>query len=77
MLADTKLTLFRYDSDDAQQLIGATAHYATADLDEGPIIEQVRWWEACLSFGFSGRGSNTPCLTVLCDVVGHHSDFAS
>ena len=23
------------------QLIGATAHYATADLDEGPIIEQV------------------------------------
>lgn len=24
----------------ARQLIGATAHYATADLDEGPIIEQ-------------------------------------
>jgi len=22
------------------KLIGATAHYATADLDEGPIIEQ-------------------------------------
>ena len=22
------------------QLIGATAHYATADLDEGPIVEQ-------------------------------------
>jgi formyltetrahydrofolate deformylase len=24
----------------AEQLIGATAHYATADLDEGPILEQ-------------------------------------
>lgn len=24
------------------KLIGATAHYATAELDEGPIIEQVR-----------------------------------
>lgn len=23
------------------KLIGATAHYVTADLDEGPIIEQV------------------------------------
>ena len=23
------------------KLIGATSHYATADLDEGPIIEQV------------------------------------
>jgi formyltetrahydrofolate deformylase len=22
------------------KLVGATAHYATADLDEGPIIEQ-------------------------------------
>jgi formyltetrahydrofolate deformylase len=23
------------------KLIGATAHYVTADLDEGPIIEQI------------------------------------
>jgi len=26
------------------KLIGATAHYATAELDEGPIIEQVSEW---------------------------------
>ena len=26
------------------KLVGATAHYVTAVLDEGPIIEQVRFW---------------------------------
>jgi len=28
------------------KLIGATAHYATAELDEGPIIEQVRFCQS-------------------------------
>jgi len=31
---------YRQASDRGVKLIGATAHYATADLDEGPIIEQ-------------------------------------
>jgi formyltetrahydrofolate deformylase len=26
------------------KIIGATAHYATSELDAGPIIEQVRSW---------------------------------
>ena len=36
--------LFRLEAEQAHErgvkLIGATAHYVTADLDEGPIIEQ-------------------------------------
>jgi formyltetrahydrofolate deformylase len=31
---------YRQAYDRGVKLIGATAHYATADLDEGPIIEQ-------------------------------------
>ena len=31
------------------KLIGATAHYATAELDEGPIIEQVSKQNAFLT----------------------------
>ena len=31
---------YRQAHDRGVKLIGATAHYATADLDEGPIIEQ-------------------------------------
>lgn len=35
------------------KIIGATAHYATTDLDAGPIIEQVRTatFESLLSVG--------------------------
>lgn len=50
------------------KIIGATAHYATTDLDAGPIIEQVRrkvfrakvlviaWWQV-------GTGQNV-CQNV-------------
>ena len=32
--------IVRVDHERGVKLIGATAHYVTADLDEGPIIEQ-------------------------------------
>lgn len=48
------------------KLIGATAHYVTSDLDEGPIIEQE---VARIDHGFSADdvvalGRNTECLAL-------------
>ncbi|CAG9945659.1 unnamed protein product [Clonostachys rosea f. rosea IK726] len=48
------------------KIIGATAHFATVDLDEGPIIEQQ---VSRVNHGMDPKdltvaGSNTECLTL-------------
>ena len=55
------------------QLIGATAHYVTADLDEGPIIEQgVERVDHTLSpEDFTGVGRDVECV-VLARAVRWH-----
>ena len=55
------------------KLIGATAHYVTADLDEGPIIEQgVERVDHSLSpEGFTAVGRDVECM-VLARAVRWH-----
>jgi formyltetrahydrofolate deformylase len=55
------------------KLIGATAHYVTADLDEGPIIEQgVERVDHSLSpEGFTAVGRDVECV-VLARAVRWH-----
>jgi formyltetrahydrofolate deformylase len=55
------------------KLIGATAHYVTADLDEGPIIEQdVERVDHTLSAGdFTAVGRDIECV-VLARAVRWH-----
>jgi formyltetrahydrofolate deformylase len=55
------------------KLIGATAHYVTADLDEGPIIEQdVERVDHTLSSGdFTAVGRDIECV-VLARAVRWH-----
>ena len=55
------------------KLIGATAHYVTAELDEGPIIEQdVQRVDHSLSAdGFTAVGRDIECL-VLARAVRWH-----
>ncbi len=57
------------------KLVGATAHYVTADLDEGPIIEQV---VEAVDHSFSTRqltekGQDTEAQT-LARAVKHHAE---
>lgn len=74
-----------------EQLIGATAHYATADLDEGPIIEQVRCVGNNHTVGYaaSPAGSSRMAGHLLCEsfflssnffafvvLAGHYAHFA-
>jgi formyltetrahydrofolate deformylase len=55
------------------KLIGATAHYVTADLDEGPIIEQdvQRVDHAMSAEDFTAVGRDIECL-VLARAVRWH-----
>jgi formyltetrahydrofolate deformylase len=57
------------------KLIGATAHYATEDLDEGPIIDQgvVRVTHRDSVEGLSRKGRDLE-TTVLARAVGAHLD---
>jgi formyltetrahydrofolate deformylase len=57
------------------KLIGATAHYATKDLDEGPIIEQdvVRVSHRASAAELSQRGADIE-RTVLARSVGWHCE---
>ena len=57
------------------KLIGATAHYVTADLDEGPIIEQgvERVDHSYTVESLTATGRDTECL-VLARAVKWHSE---
>ena len=57
------------------KLIGATAHYVTADLDEGPIIEQdvARVDHSKSAEDFVALGRDTECQ-VLARAVKWHSE---
>jgi formyltetrahydrofolate deformylase len=57
------------------KLIGATAHYATEDLDEGPIIEQdvVRVTHQASTADLMRRGADIE-RTVLARAVGWHCE---
>ncbi len=57
------------------KLIGATAHYVTADLDEGPIIEQgiVRVDHAMNVAQLTAQGRDVEC-TVLARAVQWHAE---
>jgi formyltetrahydrofolate deformylase len=57
------------------KLIGATAHYVTADLDEGPIIEQdvVRVGHGMTPDQFVEAGRDVECR-VLSRAVGWHAE---
>lgn len=57
------------------KLIGATAHYVTADLDEGPIIEQdvARVDHSCSVEDLTATGRDTESM-VLARAVKWHSE---
>jgi formyltetrahydrofolate deformylase len=57
------------------KLIGATAHYVTADLDEGPIIEQdvARVDHAVSADEMAAAGRDVECL-VLARAVRWHTE---
>jgi formyltetrahydrofolate deformylase len=57
------------------KLVGATAHYVTADLDEGPIIEQTVTPvnHAMTAEDFTAIGRDTECL-ALAHAVRWHSE---
>ena len=57
------------------KLIGATAHYVTSDLDEGPIIEQdvARVDHALSAEGLTAVGRDVECL-VLARAVKWHAE---
>jgi formyltetrahydrofolate deformylase len=57
------------------KLIGATAHYVTADLDEGPIIEQdvARVDHSCTVEDLTATGRDTEAL-VMARAVKWHSE---
>jgi len=58
------------------KLIGATAHYATADLDEGPIIEQdvTRVTHAESAAELQSRGAEVERLVLARAVQWHAED---
>jgi formyltetrahydrofolate deformylase len=55
------------------KLVGATAHYVTADLDEGPIIEQTVQPvnHAMTAADFTAVGQDTECLALAHAVRWH------
>ena len=57
------------------KLIGATAHYVTEDLDEGPIIEQdvIRVSHADTAADLQRRGADVE-RAVLSRAVAWHSE---
>jgi formyltetrahydrofolate deformylase len=58
------------------KLIGATAHYVTEDLDEGPIIEQdvVRVTHAAATKDLARRGADVERLVLARAVAWHAED---
>jgi formyltetrahydrofolate deformylase len=58
------------------KLIGATAHYVTEDLDEGPIIEQdvVRVTHAATTADLVRRGADVERLVLARAVAWHAED---
>jgi len=58
------------------KLIGATAHYATADLDEGPIIEQdvTRVTHSESAAQLQSRGADVERLVLARAVQWHAED---
>lgn len=56
-----------------RELIGATAHYVTADLDEGPVIEQevVRVDHALGPEEMVAAGPDVECLALAHAVQWH------
>ena len=66
---------YRRAKDRGVKLIGATAHYVTEELDEGPIIEQdvVRVTHAETVAGLARRGADVE-RQVLSRAVGWHCD---
>lgn len=57
---------YRQAFDKGVKLIGATAHYVTADLDEGPIIEQevARVDHSQTPADLAATGRDTECLVL-------------
>ena len=55
------------------KLIGATAHYVTTDLDEGPIIEQEveRVDHSMTPEQLTAIGRDVECVTLACAVKWH------
>ena len=55
------------------KLIGATAHYVTAELDEGPIIEQEvsRVDHAMDADQLAAIGRDVECIALACAVKWH------
>jgi formyltetrahydrofolate deformylase len=55
------------------KIIGATAHYVTSDLDEGPIIEQCveRIDHQCTPEGLMQIGRDTECLAFARAIKWH------
>jgi formyltetrahydrofolate deformylase len=55
------------------KLIGATAHYVTSDLDEGPIIEQdvARVDHSLTTEELTARGRDTECMVLARAVKWH------
>jgi formyltetrahydrofolate deformylase len=55
------------------KFIGATAHYVTADLDEGPIIEQeiMRVDHSMSAEQFAARGREVECRALARAVRWH------
>jgi formyltetrahydrofolate deformylase len=58
------------------KLIGATSHYVTADLDEGPIIEQdvVRVTHADSASDLQRRGADVERAVLARAVTWHAED---
>jgi formyltetrahydrofolate deformylase len=59
--------------DKGVKLIGATAHFVTADLDEGPIIEQdiARVDHAMNAHELTAMGRDVECVTLARAVKWH------
>jgi formyltetrahydrofolate deformylase len=55
------------------KLVGATAHYVTSDLDEGPIIEQevARVDHTMTEAEFTARGRDTEARVLSRAVLWH------
>lgn len=61
------------------KLIGATSHYVTADLDEGPIIEQdivrVTHAQSAADYVSLGRDVESQVLALAVHAHAHHRTF--
>lgn len=67
---------YRKAKDRGVKLVGATAHYVTAELDEGPIIEQdvVRVGHADTAIDLQRRGADVERAVLSRAVLWHAQD---